>query len=168
MTKRDERNALISEIRAAFNEVSRGLGVSLHEAHAIDNYKSDVERRNARNLDTDKSWEDVPDKDIEYFFDVFSFLDVEGFRYYLPAYMVWAIKYFDVSDSCSRDNVIYSLSPYSTLAERNHQVFSSFNSAQCRAICRFLRFMQSNSSYADAEAASAALEAYWARYCSEN
>lgn len=168
MKHSDEREALILEIRAAFKEVSRGSGVSLHEARAIDNYESDLEQEKARELDTDSSWEEVPDKDIEYFHDVFSFFDVEGFRYYLPAYMVWSIKYFDVSDSCSSDNVIYSLEFLPVPRGRDRLVFDLLDLAQCRAICRFLKFMEAHPSHADDEAARRALQGGWGRFCPEN
>lgn len=168
MKKPDEREALISEIHAAFKEVSRGRGVSLHEARAIDNYESDLEREKARKLDTDSSWDEVPDKDIEYFHDVFSFFDEEGFRYYLPAYMIWAVKYFDVSGSCSSDNVIYNLECSPVSRGKDRLVFDLFDLAQCRAICRFLKFMESNPLHADDEAATRALQGGWGQFCSES
>ena len=145
--------------------VSRGNGVTLHEARAIDDYKSEPERKNARKLDKDNSWDEVPDADIEHYYDVFSFFDVEGFRYYLPAYMIWAIKHFEVSESCSSDNVIYVLTRSTILIERDTQAFNSFNPAQCRAICHFLKFMVSNPMFADADAAKEALDEYWGEFC---
>jgi hypothetical protein len=159
-----EREELISEIRAAFHGISRGNGVTLHEARAIDDYKSEEERKQARELDHDKSWDEIPDADIKHYHDVFSFFDVEGFRYHLPAYMIWAVRYFDVSESCSSDNVIYVLSRSRILAERDAQVFNSFDLAQCRAICRFLKFMASNPMFADADAANLALDEHWSRF----
>lgn len=165
MTQPNEREILISEIRMAFHGISRSDGVTLHEARAIDGHKSEEERKNARRLDKDNSWDEVPDAHIEQYYDVFSFFDVEGFRYYLPAYMIWAVKHFDVSQSCSSDNVIYVLSHSTILLERDTQVFNSFNLVQCRAICRFLKFMASNPTFADADAANAALREHWGKYC---
>jgi len=169
MTLLDQRTVLIAEIRAAFAGVSREGGRTLHEAEALDNYKlwnesTDQERSIFRMIDVDKSWEEVPDKDIERCYSAFSFLDTIGFRYYLPAYMVWDIKYFDVSLSSTTDNVIYALGSSYVKTERELEIFSTFSPEQCQAICHFLKFMASNG-VSDDEFANEALRAYWGRFC---
>ena len=89
-----DKLALIMEIQRAFRNVERGNGVTLHETEAIDFYGSDEERRNARAKDTDRNWQEVDDRWIEEFGGVggLSFLDEEGFRYYLPAYMTYWLR----------------------------------------------------------------------------
>jgi hypothetical protein len=86
--------ALIADIQRAFRGVERGKGVSLHETEVIDAYGSEDERRKARAKDTDHNWQEVQDRWIEEFGGVggLSFLDPEGFRYYLPAYMTYWLR----------------------------------------------------------------------------
>ena len=89
-----ESGALIAEIHRAFRGVERGKGVTLHETEVIDAYGSDDERYKARAKDTDRAWEEVQDSWIEEFGGVggLSFLDAEGLRYYLPAYMTYWLR----------------------------------------------------------------------------
>src|SRR5207245_238190 len=83
----------------------------LHEALVIDEYGSQQERSAARGLDTERSWEDVSEADIERSDSALSFLDPIGFRHYLPAYMVWTLIHYADSDSMSVDSTIYALDP---------------------------------------------------------
>src|SRR4051812_37598398 len=88
------REALIAEVTAAFDGVSREDGTTLHEADAIDDWKSDAECRVARRLDTEGRWQNVPDEDIWACCSALSFLDAKGFRYYLPAFMIYGLKHW--------------------------------------------------------------------------
>lgn len=102
-----ERELLLVEIQKAFADVKRGNGVTLHEAEVIDDYGTEEKRKQARKLDTEVSWQDVPEADIESH-DILNFLDLEGYRYYIPAYMTFAINNFDKSNSNSIDAAIYT------------------------------------------------------------
>lgn len=73
--------ALIEAIIEAFDGVSRGNGVTLHEAMVIDDYGSPAERAAARAQDTEDKWQDVPEDDIRFSDAVLSFLDAKGFHY---------------------------------------------------------------------------------------
>ena len=99
---------MISQIADAFSSVRREEGISLHEAHVIDRYGTKQQRSEARKLDTDKHWNEVPDAQIEKSTSVLCFLDPIGWRYYIPAYMKWTLKYFKASRSFTCDSTIYS------------------------------------------------------------
>jgi hypothetical protein len=161
------RESIIDEIRQAFGRVFRGDGVTLHEAVVIDNYGSDDERIAARALDADLCWQDVPDHLIEDHQETLCFVDPKGFCYYLPAYMVWALRHFETSESFSVDHAIYSLnlSRDKQLEGWDLERFRVFDADQAKAICRFLRFMASQEDFADAKLARAALEGYWGKFC---
>ncbi len=90
--------ALIEEITAAFDGVSREDGVTLHEATVLDDYGSLEERAEARKQDTEDNWQDVPEEDIRFTDAVLSFLDPKGFHYYIPAYVVWYLRNIDNED----------------------------------------------------------------------
>lgn len=66
----------------------------MHETYVVDMYGSEGERRKARRLDVDHYWWEVRDEWIEKFGGNggLSFLDDEGFRYYLPAYMSYFLR----------------------------------------------------------------------------
>jgi hypothetical protein len=159
--------SIIGEIRRAFSDVSRAEGVTLHEALVIDNYGSDSERSAARELDTDRRWEDVPDQLIEENDSALCFLDTKGFRYYLPAYMVWSLRNHETSVTFSHNHPICSLALSGSGRMRRWDLerFEAFNDEQARAICRFLRFMaQRDELIVCVDEARAALDAYWGTF----
>lgn len=139
----------------------------MHEAEVIDSYGSHAEREKARRLDTEENWERVPDHDIEECTTALCHLDPEGWRYYLPAYMIWSLRYFRVSRSIVSDSTIYTFDPDSsdsTLRRYKMDRFRLLDSAQSRAVCRFLRYMAANDGYADGKVANRALDEFWSQF----
>jgi hypothetical protein len=161
------RERIIAQIRLAFSHVSRQDGVTLHEAKVIDDYGSADERIAARALDLDSHWQDVPDDLIEEHQETLCFVDPKGFRYYLPAYMVWALRNYRTSNSGSVDHPIYSLTLSVDKKLRDWQLerFKLFDEVQAKAICRFLRFMVEQDDFIDVVEARKALEEYWGKFC---
>jgi hypothetical protein len=149
-TFRRRRAALIAEITAAFDGVARQDGTTLHEAIAIDDYKSSEEQRAARECDTERRWQDVPDNDIVACESALSFLCEKGFRYYIPAFMICSLKYWEeyllplsipALNSCQ-----FHLTHESQKSLRESEPESiareyQFTDIQCRAIANFLRFV---------------------------
>lgn len=138
-------DALLADIRRAFADVRRGDGVTLHEAAVIDDYGSTQERAEARKLDTDERWWDVPDEDIESFDAALNFLDPVGFLYYVPAYLSWTLRNFETSESSAVDAVGFGLSNVHLLGDEelaawNRDRWSRFTREQGAVILRFLRF----------------------------
>ena len=157
------REQIIAEINAAFDKVPRGQ-ITLHEADVIDDCGSDKDRRKARRLDIESRWQDVPASVIEAHYSVLSFLCPESFRYYIPAYMVWSLRYYKMSQSISSDFTIYALTPNTNkpLDKFSLQRFSLFSPPQARAVQRFLQFMVDHGDgHADDSQAQLALNAYW-------
>lgn len=89
---RTERNAIIADIHAAFAEVTRGdRGTSWSECYALDMNEPEDVCEAARRSDTDKRWSElIADANWQPFPGIggFSFIDVEGFVYYLPPTMI--------------------------------------------------------------------------------
>jgi Cysteine-rich CPCC len=131
----DTRLALIAQITAAFDGIKREDGITLHEARALDDY---ADRQKARKLDSESQWQDVPDELIEYFFDIFAFFDAKGFRYYIPAYMIWCLKNYKHSNSNTLDYTIFVLN---NRGGYYHPHFELFDIEQLQAIAAFLQFM---------------------------
>lgn len=159
----DTQEAIIEAIRGAFAGVPRGA-VTIHEAEVIDGYGSGELRQEARRRDTESSWDCIPDADIEECAWALCHLDAVSWRYYIPAYMIWSLRHFRVSDSIVSDFTIYTFDPSGDFEHvlARHRLLDE---GQSRAVCRFLRYMAANDDFADGQVANAALDGYWGRYC---
>lgn len=151
--------ALIEEIIAAFDGVSREDGVTLHEATVIDDYGSLEERAAARTQDTEDKWQNVPEEDIRFSDAVLSFLDPKGFHYYIPAYVVWYLRNIDNDDpdywSNTFNSVIFHLAAgfHGDVKDYYLSKFKLFTPEQSKAIAHFLVFVaeQKNTSQIECE-----------------
>jgi len=158
-----DRSNVIAQITKAFSKVSREGGVSLHEADVLDAYGSDEECAAARAIDTDTKWQEVPESDIEENYSILSFLDPIGFRYYIPAYMVWSLRHWERADSNSVFSTVDHLTLVDRLDLREYHLarFRVFSPDQRSAVQSFLRHMATYSEEYS-EDASKALASYWA------
>jgi hypothetical protein len=158
---------VIETIQLAFAGVPHGE-VRLHEAQVIDNYGSAKERAEARRLDTQSSWNRVSDSEIEECTSALCHLDPEGWKFYVPAYMIWSLRNYRVSDSLVSDHTIYTFNlPEDDARLRDYHLarFRLLDDVQSRAVCRFLRYMAANDDRTDGRVANEALKKYWERYC---
>lgn len=157
---------IIKSIQDAFRDVTREGGISLHEAGVIDDYGTFEERKAARQLDLDKHWSEIKDEDIEKH-DVLCFMDPIGFRYHVPAYMIWALKHLRKTDSLVIDTTIYSFALGSDEESRQwyQERFNLLDKKQRKAVALFLEYMAKNTEgFADEEVAQKALDSYWGQY----
>lgn len=140
-----KRQALIDEISHAFDGVRRGNGITLHQARVLDDYWEDAEKEaEARAEDTDTRWQDVPDAWMEEFGDDLPFInDPEGFRYYIPAFMIWTLKYYTSSDSVVTSAVAETLGYRPSDPDRLRR-YSLLTNEQRRAVAHFLAFYWDN------------------------
>jgi len=161
-----EVRAIVEEIRAAFAGVPRGA-VTIHEAEVIDAYGTDAKRRRARLRDTEDRWDEVPDRTVEECTTALCHLDPEGWRFYLPAYMVWTLHHFKRTGSIVPDHTIYALDlSWNDRGVREYQLqrFRLLDEAQSRAVCRFLQHMVENGDTVDGRAARQAFTQHWRRF----
>jgi len=100
---------VVNQIGDAFSGVSLGNGVSLNEANVIDAYGTQEERAAAREQDERHDWQRIADEDIEDRPSVLCFMDDEGLRFHLPAYMRYTLRRYRESKSMSVDSTIYQL-----------------------------------------------------------
>ena len=108
-----ERIQVLAAINAAFDGVRLEDGISLHEAEAIDDYAMSDERTAARAKDTEVDWRDVPTSSLEEMYFVWSYFDGKGFRFYLPAALVWGMNAIKDPEAnlTSLERVIWALTP---------------------------------------------------------
>jgi len=131
------RSILILQITKAFENVTLEDGISLHQARALDDY---ADPNLARKIDESVRWQDIPSQWIKTFHDVFPFLDPKGFRYYIPAYMIWCLQHYEHPDSNTFDYTIYVLKQVGKECYYSSR-FELLNSDQLQTISDFLRFM---------------------------
>lgn len=87
------RDRLEGEIRAAFAGVVLSNGTSLKQAQVIDRFGEGVTEKEFNRLplsEVTDSWEKVPWAELES--DNVAHLDPEGWRYYIPAFMLSVLE----------------------------------------------------------------------------
>lgn len=112
-----------NEILTAFANVSLGEGVGLREAGVIDRCGTVQERAEARKNDEKCDWQSIPYADIEdsdwqvipYADDdrvpsALCFMDAEGLRFHIPAFMRFTLLfYFGCDNDLRLSEIIYQL-----------------------------------------------------------
>lgn len=159
MALTDEEQALVLEIEAAFAGVRLEDGISLNMTEYHDSGGSAPEYATLAKSDEREDWRRIPDATLETFTVTFSFTDLKGFRFYIPAYMRWAVRNHRTSSCIIGDFMIYALTP-------THYIFAKtsfkewFTERQFAAILRFLRFAAGNGGTLDARIAERRLHQF--------
>jgi hypothetical protein len=97
-------------------------------------------------------WASIPDETLEQFTATFSFTDLKGFRFHIPAYMDWTVRNHRISHSIIADNTIYAIDP-------SHYLFEStafrewFTHEQINAMISFLEYAIANDDSLDGKVA---------------
>jgi hypothetical protein len=139
---------LIHVIQEAFQGVKLEDGVSLNMTEYNDS-SGMVEEYLRLSLDDERDdWQKIDDKTLEQFQVTFSFTDWKGFRFYLPAYMIWTIRNPE-SDSILGDNTIYALDPTSASKLYKKPFAEILNKQQMEAVVKFLEYCVENPVHSD-------------------
>lgn len=162
-----KRQAVISEIASAFDQVLLGSGTSLHQARAIDDWQPDDVVSEAGTFDVEKHWREIADAKVEKFTDTLSFMDAEGFRFHIPCFMTWTLQNAH-SSSDAVDATLSSLDlnfAGGQFKEFHSSMWSLLTDEQRKAIASFLTYIveAKSESYHGYVAANALLQ-YWNRY----
>jgi hypothetical protein len=151
----DEKD-LVNQIHHAFAGVRLEDGTSLNMTEYIDSAGCVPEFMEKAKTDERDDWTAIPDKTLEEFTGTFSFTDLKGFRFYIPAYMSWTLKNHHKCDSIIGDWTIYAIDP-------NHYLFEStpfwqwFTTEQIDTMIKFLEFAIRNPDSLDDTVAKANL-----------
>ena len=144
----DSERDLIARIQRAFHGVTLGGGISLNMTKYHDSGGSMKKYSERAKSDEREDWSRISDSTLEEFTVTFSFTDVKGFRFYLPAYMIWTIRNHRTSTSIIGDFTIYALTP-------DHYIFrdigfiNAFDDEQFDCITRFLAYCVENDGSCD-------------------
>lgn len=93
---------LVLKIHKAYANIPRP-GVTLHVAREFDDHwtVSHKRGRELRALDPEELWNEVTDAAMEKYEEYFNFSDIEGWKFYLPAFMCHALRGLPSSASYS-------------------------------------------------------------------
>jgi hypothetical protein len=149
-----EIESLIRRIHTVFAEVTLGSGKTIHQADHEGCY-TESEWISAGELDPEFHWSEVPDRKLECSFLAQCGLDDEGWRFYLPAFMCWALRNWRTTHSIASDCLISGLA----LADEHSIIRNELlDRSQAEAVCDFLVHTYRYSGEVDADRA---IQAYW-------
>jgi hypothetical protein len=150
---------LVRQLRGAFAEVELGGGETIHQAHLEGIFGKGEEWIAAREKDPESHWYEVPDWKLKTGFSTLSFFDVEGWRFYIPAFMSWSLQNWRTTDSTTADSVLWDLD----WGHHEHwsKRYESLNRAQSEAVHDFLEFFDRYSGQDDARKA---IRSYWHQF----
>ena len=136
--------ALLNRIALAFHDVKRPEDITKSVARELDDDCEVMATRcdELRASDPEKHWSDLPDDEIEAYDDIFPFLDAQGYHFYLPAYMSFAIRRHRDSDSAAIFYVVLACA-------NGSGKFDLFTPSQMKCVFEFLSFCVENDGYFD-------------------
>lgn len=143
---------IIGFIETAFHDVKLDGGVTLHQREALDDYCSGEEFLAAAKMDPETRWQDIPRTRIEKLGVSLVFLDPEGIRFHLPAFMRCALQLWQESeyaDFSSSDMLIYGLDSGPCSTGYYEDSFLLLNTMQNQAVAAYLAFVAAGESYED-------------------
>jgi hypothetical protein len=130
-------------IAAAFRGVVLGGGISLRQAQVIDRYGEGVTDAEFDRLplqEITNDWSRVPLEELER--DCVAHLDAEGYRYYIPAFMLSVLKKYD-SSSMRVIGTLGSLYPKKDMWAYHMGQYAMLNQAQLEAIASYVSALPS-------------------------
>lgn len=133
-----DRDAIIADIYSAFGNVTRGPNaISWNETVAIDDYESAVECARARKSDTDRHWQELVDNpNWKPFPGIggFGFINLEGFRYYLPPTLIRFLR--DTAQEWFPNHLLGIIGGFIDI-----QSHTGLTPRQFHVVARFIEFM---------------------------
>jgi len=164
MSSNIDKNILIKEIETAFKDVKLDDGVGIFEADTMDAYGNEEKIQKARKKDRLwwNDWHDIEDKHIAYYSNVMCFMDSQGIKWALPAYMIYAINNYS-NGSFSVDTTIYAIERGAV----GYDNIDLFSLEQKEAIAKFLQYMLPKDDWVDTDFVKKALDKKWGKYLKE-
>lgn len=136
-----KRNPNRSEIRAAIERAFADLPLPKEEEIVVGDDPDSIQI-------TDDfggcRWREITLDKLLYHREAFCFMTDTGIQYYLPAYLVASLDYYEQSDLIP-DHVIYNLSPHEYRDEESgayQRLICGFTAQQIDVICQTLEWLQ--------------------------
>lgn len=156
------KEQLIEEIAVTFKDVTLEDGIGINESDSIEMGERDSVINTARNQDRSwwNTWSDIEDKYISSYSSVMDYMDAQGIKWVLPAYMTYIVKHYK-EGSFSIDSTIYVLEEGALGADG----LELYTIEQKKVIAKFLQFMITvGEEWVDVASAQAALDKIWEKY----
>lgn len=153
LIRTQDADRICSMISAAFADVKLGEGIGLWEAQGLDDYEDEQTCMKYRERDEKLNWKIITDEDLERCNSSPSFLDAEGFRFHLPAFMI-----ADLRDAYGFD-FIYSMINFQHLKYERYKLLSPLQRQAVREYLIWHRDDPQNDS--DRPEIEKALSSYW-------
>jgi len=147
---------LIDAIVDAFQLQEPNKGTTIHEADREGVFDSDCDRLQIRALDLENGWLDVANWKIEKYFSALYFFDDPGWRFYLPAYLVWALRCGEKSTSPTLEYLVGRLT-----RRQFDDYFDSLNTHQSFLVFKFLEHVAYFDIGGLRDEALEAIRSYW-------
>lgn len=144
---------LIESIRGAFADVTLGDGIGLLQGEGMDAYEGGdaLVRRRAR--DEKYDWAAIPVARLNACYSSLCFLDAEGMRFHLPAYLIADLK------GLYHQDLVFNLTYFE---HDNMSRFDLLSNAQRQVVREYLLFRLSDQDYDfDGPMIERALAEYW-------
>lgn len=155
---------LLAEIEQAFGGVELGGGLSMHQAGAMDLLLEPEEVLQARVLDPEARWQDIPDDRLDEFHFALTYMDPEGLRFHLPRFMVFALENPGL-DSPAVDAAVYACDFGEEMKQEVLAQFNAMSRKQMRTIAQFLAHIaEGKDEDYDVMIAAMALESFWYQF----
>lgn len=153
-------------IHSAFSGVSLGNGTSLRQAQVIDNYGEGVTDEEFKRLTLNEitnDWSKIPFEELE--LNCVAHLDAEGYRYYIPAFMLSVLNHYE-SSSMRVIGTLSSLYPKEEMWFYHMERYSLLNQEQREAIAKYISVLPALVALErdDLVIVERAFKNYWAQY----
>lgn len=148
----DEEQRIIKLIKDSFAGVTLGEGIGLWEGNALDDYADETTLEQYRRKDEREDWSAISVDDLNFCHWSLTFLDAEGMRFLLPAFLV--------SDVIGQHGyVMFHLVELPVDMQYRYELLTS---AQRMAVREFLSLRRSDPMYElEHYQIDRALEGYW-------
>lgn len=160
------KEQIIQLITKAFADVKLGNGISLEQVKIMDESSIGDPIKKVPSVDSERHWSEIPSEILRKYWAL-SYLDNEGFRYYIPAFMIQELKDFKQDEPYVRSGIIFQLYP-----NKKHQWDFSINRYSLltpkmkQATYYFLQFFAENLPWGteDKTNAERAIRNYWGEF----
>jgi hypothetical protein len=140
-------------VSQAFRGVRLGNGVGLQQGKGLDDYADEATLQELRSKDEAIDWSHIPLKYLNRYFGSLSFMDEEGMRFHLPAFML-----ADLREELTAGDLLFYLCD----ADGYTDIFGLLSDAQRNAVRQFLRLRLSDPRYAlQKPMIEVSMERYW-------
>jgi hypothetical protein len=146
-------NRLRAKIEAAFVGVTLGDGIGLKEGDGIDDYSDANLLAQLHAQDERRDWHRLTSDDLLSYQNSISFMDAEGIRFHLPAWMLAELRDEGIA------GLIWSIC---RIAPHNEKKFALLSTEQRAVVREFLEFMRADPDCIhDQREIDAAIEHIW-------